>query len=101
MLRSRLRGLTARARRRYVELTEPLHSGHDAFFANTITSTLIGVAERDVLSNGEAAFSIEKVVEESMSRLEHVIGAPRDADRARAAIRAYLDEVHTSGTSAR
>lgn len=58
-----------------MELTEPLRSGHDAFFASTITSTLIEVAERDVLSNGDDAFSIEKVVEESMSRLEHVIGA--------------------------
>lgn len=86
--------LTAHASRRYDELTEPLRSGYDAFFANTVTTTLIEVAERDVLSNGGDAFSVEKVVDQSMKKLERVLGAPRDAAGARAAIRAYLDEAH-------
>ena len=86
--------LIAHASRRYDELTEPLRDGYDAFFAKTVSTTLIEVAERDVLSNGDDAFSVEKVVDQSMKKLARVLGAPRDADGARAAIRAYLHEAH-------
>ncbi|GAB3556247.1 hypothetical protein [Spelaeicoccus albus] len=49
---------------------------------------------RHALTGGADPFSIEKVVEESLSELEQTFGAPNDRELARIAIRAYLDEAH-------
>lgn len=86
--------LRARAQMRYSELSMPYRQGVDVYAADTISATLIEVAERAVISDGAETFSIDTVVDESMAALERTLGAPEDRDNARAAVRAYLDEAH-------
>jgi len=86
--------LTARAQMRFAELSRPYRQGIDAYVAEIVSETLIDVAERAVRSEGAEKFSPGRVVDESMAKIERVLGKPEDPDQARTAIRAYLDDAH-------
>lgn len=86
--------LHARTQMRFAELTMPYRQGIDTYLAETVSATLVDVAERTVLTGGAEPFSVEKVVDESMAKLERTLGAPDDRSGARIAIRAYLEKAH-------
>lgn len=80
---------------RYEELTMPYRTGLDDFFAQTIQASLIEVAERSVVSDGADPFSVEKVVDESMAKLERAFGPPEDPQEARTRIHTYILDAHS------
>lgn len=86
--------LVARAQMRFLELTKPSTDNFDAYIADSVSETLVQVAERHVVTAGAEPFSVDTVVKQAMAKLERTFGRPHDADLARAAILAYLDEAH-------
>ncbi|GAA1484672.1 hypothetical protein [Brachybacterium fresconis] len=86
--------LSTQDQMRYAELRAHYNQLVDDFLAETISATLIEVVERQVVTGGSEKFSIEKVVDESMAKLESTLGPPLDREAARNEIRAYIEEVH-------
>ena len=56
---------------------------------------LINVAARAIETEGFEPFSIDKVVEAAMAKLERAYGKPQNPAQAREAIREYIDEAHS------
>lgn len=79
--------LGARAQMRFAELFMAHQMGYTAYMAETVSETLIEVAAREV-------DGIDKVIDESLAKLERTFGAPDDGDAARAAVYGYIEEVH-------
>lgn len=82
--------LGARAQMRFAELVRPYMMGLDAFVAETVDDVVEDARERVAFADDLAAISADAVVNESMERLERVLGSFEDRDAVQQAVHARI-----------